>query len=62
MYIRTFLELLNKWGETQVRNRFYDPFSISQIFQFPNQLPASTAPEPQVRLYCFYTPKVSTPH
>ena len=49
-------------GGTQVRNKFYSPFSVSQIFQCPTQVPASIAPELQVRLYCFYIPKISTPH
>ena len=44
-----------------MRKRFYSPFSFSQIFEFPTQLPAFTALELQVRLYCFYITKVSTP-
>ena len=62
LYIRTFLELLNKWGKNQVRKIFYSPFSLSQIFQLPTQLSASTAAELQVCLCCFYIPKVSSPH
>ena len=62
LYIQIFLELLNKCGKTQVRKRFYSPFSLSHILQCPTKLPASTAPELQVRLYCFYIPKVYTPH
>ena len=60
-YISNFLELLNKWGKTQVRKRFNSPFSLSHIFQCPTQLTASTSPELQVLLHCFYITKVSTP-
>ena len=49
-------------GKIQDRNIFYSPFSLSQIFKFSTQPPESTAPELQVRLYCVYISKVSTPH
>ena len=39
-----FFRIINKWGETKVRRRFYRPFSLSQIFQCSTQLPASTDP------------------
>ena len=49
-------------GEKPKSERFYRLFLPSQIFQCPTQLPAYTAPELQVRLYCFYILKVSTTH
>ena len=48
--------------ENPSQKEILQPFSLSRIFQCPTQLPASTAPELQAGLYCFYIPKVSTPH
>ena len=48
LYLQPVLELSNKLGKTQVRETFYSPFSLSQIFQCPTQLPAYIAPQMQV--------------